>query len=375
MRILINASNLRAGGGLQVADSIVHELKNHPEHTYVAVVSSKLTRACSDAARSGQVEVVEYDLPHSIVQAVTGRDRFLDSLVEEKRIDAVLTVFGPSRWRPRRPHLCGFARPQVVIPESPYWREIKGVQRAKSNATKTMTKRLFAVSADSLWTENSFISSRVKELWPKKRVFTVTNNYNQVFDSPAQWDNSVALPPFDGLTLLTVSAHYPHKNLDIIRPCIEWLAEHQPQLRFRFVLTLHEDKFPLRTALEREHVVLVGPVDIRQVPHLYEQSGVMFLPTLLECFSASYTEAMRMRVPILTTDLGFAHSICAEAACYFEPVSPSDLGRKIARLAADKAYCQQLTEAGTHRLPCFDTFAERAQKLIEITASLAEKKH
>lgn len=96
--------------------------------------------------------------------------------------------------------------------------------------------------------------------------------------------------------------------------------------------------------------MLIGAVNIRQVPHLYEQSNVMFLPTLLECFSASYTEAMRMQVPILTTDLGFAHSICAEAACYFQPTSASDLGEKIVRLASDRAYCRQLTEAGTRRL-------------------------
>ena len=374
MKILINACNLKAGGGLQVADSIVHELKNHPEHKYVAVVSSKLIDACRDAEAEGRVEVVEYDLPHSMVHAITGRDRFLDRLVDVQHIDAVLTIFGPSRWRPRKPHLCGFARPQIVIPESPFWQVIKGAQRVKSNVLRAVNRWLFDMSAMNMWTENSFISSRVKELWPRKKVYTVTNNYNQVFDEPSVWDNSISLPRFDGLTLLTVSAHYPHKNLDIIRPCIEWLAEHQPELKFRFVLTLNEDKFPLHTEREREHIVLIGPVDIRQVPHLYEQSDVMFLPTLLECFSASYTEAMRMRVPILTTDLGFAHSICAEAACYFAPVSASDLGEKIVRLATDNAYCQQLTDAGTRRLPCFDTFAERAQKLIEITASLAEEK-
>ena len=371
MKILINASNLKAGGGLQVADSIVHELKNRPEHSYVAVVSSRLIDACRDASEPGRVEVVEYDLPHSIVHAVTGRDRFLDSLVEERGIDAVLTIFGPSRWRPRRPHLCGFARSHLVMPESPYWQTVKDTWGVRDSAGLAVVRWLFGVSAGNMWTENGFISGRVKELWPKKRVYTVTNNYNQVFDDPAAWDTGISLPPFDGLTLLTVSAHYPHKNLDIIRPCIEWLTEHHPELKFRFVLTLGEDKFPLRTAGEREHVVLVGAVNIRQVPHLYEQSDVMFLPTLLECFSASYTEAMRMRVPILTTDLGFARSICADAACYFAPVSASDLGEKIVRLATDKTYCRRLADAGTHRLPCFDTFAERARKLIEITASLA----
>lgn len=375
MKILINASNLKVGGGLQVADSIVHELKNLPEHSYIAVVPSKIFVACSDANAYGNVKVVKYDMPASFISAVTGKDPTLDKLVADEEIDAVLTVFGPPRWRPQVPHLCGFARPQLVIPESPFWKEVRGVQRLKSGFKRVLNKWLFNVSADNLWTENSFISDRVKKLYPAKKVFTVTNNYNQVFDDENLWDNSVKLPAFDGLTLLTISANYPHKNLGIIRSCIEWLGEHHPELKYRFALTLNEDQFPLHCDAEKEHILLIGPVAINKVPNLYRQADVMFLPTLLECFSASYAEAMKMKVPILTTDLGFAHSICAEAACYFQPVSASSLGGKIVRLATDPAYCRQLTDAGTRRLPSFDTAAERAQKLIGIIASLAGEKH
>lgn len=38
------------------------------------------------------------------------------------------------------------------------------------------------------------------------------------------------------------------------------------------------------------------------------------MPSLLECFTATYPEAMRMERPIVTTDLAFAQGLCGEAA-------------------------------------------------------------
>jgi len=194
----------------------------------------------------------------------------------------------------------------------------------------------------------------------------VTNNYNQVFDQRERWQTDINLPTFDGLTLLTVTANYPHKNVGIILPVIDYLAKTHPDAAYRFVLTLPPDCLGELTEEQRRHIVFLGPVAIEQVPHLYEQSDVMFLPTLLECFSASYAEAMKMGRPILTTDLGFARSLCGDAALYYSPVDAEDLGEKIVRIAGNAALRQDLIEKGKEQLQKYDTFAERARKLIEI---------
>lgn len=65
------------------------------------------------------VKVVSYDIKNSLSTLIFGRDKKLDNLVESNSVDAVFTVFGPSRWNPRVPHLSGFALPQMVIPDSP----------------------------------------------------------------------------------------------------------------------------------------------------------------------------------------------------------------------------------------------------------------
>jgi glycosyltransferase involved in cell wall biosynthesis len=96
----------------------------------------------------------------------------------------------------------------------------------------------------------------------------------------------------------------------------------------------------------------------------------MFLPTLAECFSASYPEAMKMGKPIVTTDLGFARSICRDAALYFTPCDASSAAGQIARLIGNPTLQAQLRERGRLRVSEFDSPAQRAEKLLTICEDL-----
>ena len=113
-------------------------------------------------------------------------------------------------------------------------------------------------------------------------------------------------------------------------------------------------------------VRVVGPVPPPDCPSLYAECDAMFLPTLAECFSASYPEAMKMRKPIVTTDLGFARSICAEAALYFEPRSAGSAAKQVIRLIDDTDLQATLRQLGEGRLAAFDSPAQRAEKILTI---------
>jgi glycosyltransferase involved in cell wall biosynthesis len=66
-----------------------------------------------------------------------------------------------------------------------------------------------------------------------------------------------------------------------------------------------------------KYVYNLGPIPIPECASLYKECDAMFLPTLLECFSASYIEAMYMEKPIVTSDLDFAHTVCGNSALNF----------------------------------------------------------
>jgi len=95
----------------------------------------------------------------------------------------------------------------------------------------------------------------------------------------------------------------------------------------------------------------------------------------MECFSASYPEAMFMQKPILTSDLDFAHSICGDAAVYFDPLDPVSIGRSIYELSISKEKQEELKKAGTMQLSKFETAESRAMKYVDILEKLYETAH
>ena len=368
MNILINASNLKVGGGIQVTESVCSCLDRFPQHRFVVVLSSCFGPLLDSIPVRPNVRLVRYDIRNSFDTVVFGRDGFLDKLVEREKIDVVLTVFGPSRWEPRRPHLCGFARPHLVYPDSPYFKTLKGTEKWKNRLFLAVLKYLFRRSTKHLYSENARVSERVEQLFPGTQCATVTNNYHQVFDAPAQW-RPAPLPAFEGTTLLTIGAAYAHKNAQITQDIARILKARYPVFRFRFVLTLTEAQFPVPTELA-DCFVLTGPVWIDQCPDLYRQADIMFQPSLLECFSATYPEAMRMRVPILAADLDFARGLCADAAVYFPPLDASAAADAIYELAKHPEHQEALAAAGERRLKAFDTYVTRVEKLIGLCEQL-----
>lgn len=365
---LINCSNLKAGGGLQVADSICRELNKYPQHHFIIVLGTPFEHTLEAIKDVSNIEVFKYDIHNNFRTIILGRDYYLDNLLLEKRVDAVLTVFGPSRWRPRCEHICGFARAQLLL---------KNPARKKSSLKERMTYAIwkwgFKKSAKVFYTENSSISRMLPELLGDIKVYTVTNYYNQVFDSPQQWKTKL-LSPFSGTTILTVSSSYPHKNLEIATAVTRSLIRMHPDFSFRFVFSINREQYHADINGIEGYFEFLGEVTIEECPSLYQQCDIAFQPSLLECFTATYPEAMRMEIPIVTTDLDFAKGLCGDAACYYNAIDPDAAAEAIYKVATDKQYANQLVENGKRMLLTYDNYKQRAEKLIGILEEISNKR-
>lgn len=367
MKLLANCSNLKNGGGLQVADSICRQLPRFKNHFFYVVLSSHLKGTMNALKDIPNLECIIYDLKDDWRSLLLGRNKFLDEIVNKYEIDAVLTVFGPSRWRPKVPHLCGFARAQLLL-KNPLIKK----QSLRELFTYSIWRWGFRRSSDTFYTENAYISEMLPKMIHGAKVYTVSNYYNQVFDHPEEWQRQVKLPTFDGVTMLTVSSTASHKNLGIMVPVAEYLEHCYPSFQFRFVLTCKEAPFDIPNGLSK-HFIFIGKVDIAECPNLYEQADIMFMPTLMECFTATYPEAMRMEIPIVTTDLEFAHGLCGDAACYYKAIDPKAAAEALYKVATDEAYRLQLTANGKEQLTKFDNYEQRAEKLVGIMEEMCKR--
>lgn len=362
MNILINCSNLRVGGGIQVSHSFINGLKNYSQHTYVVIFSNPIASLIEVKSFGDNFKFYKYE----IVPSLRKRNEFLDKIVRVNKIDCVFTIFGPSYWKPNVFHISGYAKPHYIYKDSPFFKEISLMSKIKLKVKEFIHLKRFN-QANILIAENSDVSERLKKIFPQKNIYTVTNYYHQIFDNQDAWDKSISLSLFEGVTLLTISANYPHKNLKIIPQVIKELKKTKPDFNFRFVLTMNRKNFikNIDDNIEK-HIVFIGKVNINQCPNLYTQSSFMFLPTLLECYSACYPEAMRMNKPILTSDLNFAKSICGEAAYYFNPLSPKDIANAIIYLTENENIKDHLINNGKEQLKKFDNYIDRTKKYLKI---------
>lgn len=372
MNILINCSNLRVGGGIQVAHSFINELKkiHKKSDNYIVVTSTFLQKQLCQATFPENFIFVEYTIKPTILKAFLGNDKMLDTIVANFKVDIAFSIFGPAYWKPKSiKHICGFAKPDYIFKDSPFFKTISLKDKIKLSILEFLHMFDIKFHTNLLITENPIVSQILAKK-VNQPVITVSNYYNQVFDDESSWDKSLKLS-FDENTikLICISANYPHKNLQIIRKVIPEIKKINPNLNFQFILTIDKDEFGvINDAILLNHILFLGKVNINQCPYLYQQCDFLFFPTLLECFSASYCEAMFMEKPILTSNLPFAKGICENAALYFDPLNPTDIADKIVNLATNINSQNKLILNGKNQLKKFDTSNERAQKYLKIIA-------
>ena len=366
MKLLINASNLNKGGGLQVANSFLFEIKNITNIEFHIVLSESLDKVINKDDYSNNFKFYTYTLKPTILKAIFGKDKFLDSLINKINPEKVFTIFGPSYWITKKPHLIGYAIPHYIYTDSPFFKKINIITKIKINLKKYLHYYHFKKSNTFFWVETDDVKERLAKFLNinKNKIHVISNTFHPVFgEFKIKEEIDIRNKIF---TFITVSALYPHKNLEILNEIVPLLRS--MKIKCQFQLTIDQKLFEIFRN-NHDYIKNIGPIKIEQCPEIYNKADAMFLPTLLECFSASYPEAMKMKKPILTSDLSFANDICGDSALYFDPQNPVDIVDKIKILINDKNKVDKLVNSGVSRLRLFDTSESRAKKLLNICKS------
>ena len=298
---------------------------------------------------------------------------FLKRIEKQWKPDVVFTTSGPSYWRPKVKHVMGYNLPHYIYSDSSYFQIIPLKRELWWKSMKIYAKYIFKRDADALVVQTDDVKQRVKIFLSKKNVFTVSNTISEHYLCPKKVAKKLPNKVKNQFRLLTLSAWYPHKNLSIIPKVLDILIERE-HTNIVFVVTLpKEDMAKLCLADKYEGQLLnIGPIKVEEGASLYQECDAMFLPTLLECFSASYAEAMKLHKPIITSDMGFAHTVCKEAALYVNPMDTNDIAAKIIELSTSYELQENLVKKGVERLQMFGTSQDRAKRYIQICQSLVK---
>lgn len=166
------------------------------------------------------------------------------------------------------------------------------------------------------------------------------------------------------------SAHYPHKNLEIIFDICDLIILRKKPCDFIFLTTVdRKSKFSEKCNLKKYKSLIknIGPYNYSEALRLYSEASVVFIPSLLETFSTSYLEAIACRIPLVTADKNFSREICGDYAFYYPALSPINALKSI-----EEALLSNLSEKEPERnriLKLYGDQLSRANKAISILIS------
>jgi len=381
MKVLLNGASIVQGGGVQSCVGFVRYLKGIQggigNWRYVlssAVVEDLLCFGVE--FEKGELEIIEL----TPARHRASRDR-LKQIEKEWAPDVVFTYFGPAYFRPRAVHLCGVADGWVTHSTRLAFSSLHSIRARLHMLLICVYKAGWFRRADA-WVVEAESARRglVKRLGINKdSVYIVPNTYGAHYSRVSiEKREARKMAPW---RILTLSAYYPHKNLEIIPEVAAELKRLRPDLGFQFLLTLPEGRPETCRLMARaeklgviENVQNVGRVPVEKCPSLYATCDIAFIPSLLETFSAAYPEAMITGTAVVTTDLDFAREICGDAAIYFQPKDAHSAALAITRIISDAELRERVVELARQRVESLLSAQEKHEQLLNTVRFVAEQK-
>lgn len=337
MRILVNATTLVVGGGVQVALNFIKYTKGLKYYEFYYLLSSEVYDQCKSYVDLGSDFTVLTFSPARLRHRKKMR-AIIKCKESEFNPDMVYSIGAPSYIDFERPEVLRLTNGWLYGDTKLAYTTYDLFERWKAKLT-VMYQRSYIKSDNFIITQTEEAKRNISnKLKISAQNIEVIRNVHASFSNQS-FKECISLQK-DQLNILCLSAPYPHKNLSVIPAVIHHLSE-ICNFDFKFTVTIPEgyENKELERYFElcefygvKNKIVNKGKVNFVDIPNLYLSSDILFLPTLLETFSVTYLEAMHFGLPIVTTDLPFAHEICKESALYFEPKNAVSAAEKIKEL-------------------------------------------
>ncbi|QRG82646.1 glycosyltransferase [Vibrio diabolicus] len=359
-RVLINATNLHVGGGVQVAASFIDELSKvrlHDQVELTVLCSSKVNENLSSTTDIGAfdsfkvIDIYGYKSPNKEVLSL-----FLG-------FHTVFTVFGPIYFQlDCNHHVCGFAQPWICFGNNKTFGLLPVKERLLSKL-KFFLQKVYFRKADSLVVETISVKESLhnKSIY-NKPIYVVDNCVSSTLPKLELVD---AINEKREITLGFIGRPYAHKNLKILNEVSD-LLEKISNTKYRFLFTLNEGEMKSLGFDTRENFSTLGALSIEECSRFYESIDGLIFPSLLECFSASPLEAMHFGKPVFCSNLDFVSSICKDNVFYFDPWDALSIANTVELGFSDLKVLNEKVEQAHEYVSGLPTAKDRSNSYISI---------
>lgn len=374
-RVLLDASNLAVGGGVQVAASLVDEFRKLQEdpatietHPWLPLVTYHLSPEVAENLTTshpeGAIHVVRRRWSQPEIWVARREDKF----------DLQLTVFGPRYGRRLAPiTITGIADVTSIYP----WPE--GVPagpfevRLKRAVRGIVARRLFARESFLISESNSLLEAFTERCrFHPSGTQVIPNVVNAAVADPAARvplgvDLRASVEAGTAL-LCYVARLYPHKNHALLPKVRSELLK--LGLNAKFVVTLTTDEWAVAPDELKEACINVGVIPVAQVADLNLQCHAAIFPSLLESFSATPLEALTTNGLLFAADRPFVRDVCGDAASYFDPLDPENCAHVVFDALSHDDRCRLLRQRAAEVSAHLGTARERALAHVDLVSEL-----
>ena len=328
MKILINLSTLKKGGGQNVALNFLSSLES------LNFVNISFYFFVADGSGPHLFLKSKNKLNFSVLPINPLKRIFFEFFLSKKilireKIDVIYTYFGIGFFIKKIPQVCGSADSNLYFPEINFWSHYKGLNRFKKRIVDLY--RIWGLKrANAIIFENKVLEERSRKLFNIKHTKFIMPSIS--FESENINLRSLVKNKPKGLFLCGWQLN---KNIMMIPEIASHLKKHD--IDFEFVITAPLDNSPEHIKFIKKvkfhnvenYINLIGTVNKHDLSSLYKSIDFVFLLSKLESFSNNIIESWYYKRLLIISDEIWARSICNESAIYVQRDDSEVIANKI----------------------------------------------
>lgn len=369
MKLLLNASNLRHGGGRTVALQLIAQFALLRPKDQLYVLAPKALGYEDLAQHKNIVLHFVPDRFHRVwLVKLFYQQVFFPKYCRDNMIDKVISLGNVAFRCGGLPQLLYLQLPLLVYPESVAWKRMPWRVYWRNKMMDGYVLR-YMKYATAYATQTEVMRQRFLLRFPQedKQVYILPN--------AAVEPTTATVGPLpksrEPFKLLFLSRYYAHKGFEILPKLVQILEARK--LPVMLTLTLDLKEHPAVSALlaalaGKPQVQNIGPIALADLGKVIEAHHGVFLPTLLESFSGTYAEALLHRRLIFTSHFDFATELLGSAACYFDPLDAEQIADVFQEVLNNEDLMAQKLEAiaiAAQNAPRITEVAQQFSRIVD----------
>jgi len=367
MHILFNFSQLKSGGGQNVAMNFLYAFDSvtKKDNNYTFLVANN-SAPHKFLRRTGYHKY--YTSPRNPILRIFFEIIVLSPLLVAKKIDVIYTYFGYSCVVGKVKQISGSADSNIYYPEINFWSHYSGVAALKKRLIDAY--RIWGVKrADAVAFENTALLNRAVSYYGVRN-----SRYIPPSIVLAQTVSPFCLHshvPRSAFKVLFLCGWQLNKNVMLIPEIAA--ASKKRMINVHFLLTAPPDGSEVHKQFcakvfnrgVADLVTVIGQVEKSQLQSLYEQVDAVVLLSKLESFSNNIIEAWYFKKPLVIASEEWSRSICKEAAFYVPRDSADDIADALSALICHGDKVDKIIENGTLELRGYPTIEKKISAEID----------